>query len=305
MSYEHIKFLGLAFFLTAPSLATAANLPITQGNYAHGDDPCQYEYFVQYKSQIEYDGANLDSSTRSRKILSIAEDEPGMYNVELEVEGTGLADDTQPKTTVHWLLKAVDDKGFLVIPDKREWEGKAQLYHYCGPVEHILATVPPLGSNGDPTKQSKLNAAGQATAAPPPAPKPTKAVLNYAPAEIGDEIGDPYEHNGSTMWLYRRKGLIVYNVPKASLQGTVQSGAVVFRGKFTKAGAEGTAYTFKKGCNPAPYAAIGRFSGPRNETLVIEGASPVRDKNSCVILGYDSNSPNARLRFTPGGMMLE
>ena len=56
----------------------------------------------------------------------------------------------------------------------------------------------------------------------------------------------------------------------------------------------GTAYAFKAGCQPAPYAVNGVF---RSTNIALAGASPTRDPHSCTVTGYTSRSPNARLSF--------
>lgn len=117
----------------------------------------------------------------------------------------------------------------------------------------------------------------------------------------GNTAGDDYMHNGSTMYVNPARGLISYKAPKRSIARTVGSGDVVFKAKpWDPANhtmlIEGTAYTFKKGCEPAPYLVKGVHQA--DGTLVLRGAAPVRDKRSCAVKGYSYSSGNAELVFT-------
>jgi hypothetical protein len=114
--------------------------------------------------------------------------------------------------------------------------------------------------------------------------------------------GDEYLHNGSTMYVSPELGLISYKAPKRSIARTVDQGDVVFKAKPWNPEnhnllIEGTAYTFKKGCAPAPYFVTGLHRA--DGTLVLRGAAPMRDKRSCAIRGYSHASGNAELVFTP------
>lgn len=64
----------------------------------------------------------------------------------------------------------------------------------------------------------------------------------------------------------------------------------------------GTAYTFRKGCPPAPYAVSGGFVAGAtiydHDRIILRGASPVREKNGCALVGYTTDSGNAELIFT-------
>jgi hypothetical protein len=106
-----------------------------------------------------------------------------------------------------------------------------------------------------------------------------------------------YDHNGSVMWTALTDGLIVYAEPKASIRDVVKPGSVLFRGKPFMQGARlhGTAYAFKKGCAPAPYAVRGGYSRD-NATITLRGAGPIRQ--GCEVVGYSEKSPHAVLKFT-------
>jgi hypothetical protein len=108
---------------------------------------------------------------------------------------------------------------------------------------------------------------------------------------------DEWDHNGSIMKVDRDAGIIRYLRPKPSLAGTVTPGTVVFEGIIEARGGavKGLAYTFKKGCAPAPYRVSG-FYNPELEWIQLEGAAPIR--RGCAIVGYDGGSGHAELRFS-------
>lgn len=136
-----------------------------------------------------------------------------------------------------------------------------------------------------------------------PSAKPT-AELVFTPGGGHGIVG--IEHNNSLMWHDNRNGVLYYEKPKQSLNGTISAGTVIFVGDpwsfDTTNTMAGTAYTFRKGCEPAPYPVTGHFMiapAPNDkDMIVLRGASPVREKNGCRITGYTTNSSNAELIFT-------
>lgn len=134
----------------------------------------------------------------------------------------------------------------------------------------------------------------------PVEPEPVQvAAVDYGSAIAG------IDHNGSLMWFDHSRGLLFYDRPKTSLEGIVQPGTVLFEGKpwtfDVGAKLEGTAYTFRKGCAPAPYQVVGQIEAGASpdlpDRIVLRGASPVRAKNGCAVLGYTQDSANATLVF--------
>lgn len=126
----------------------------------------------------------------------------------------------------------------------------------------------------------------------------TEPPLTEAPVvRSGDAYGS-HDHNGSDVTIDRTAGRIVYRRPKSSISGTVKPGQVMFVGKFaddSDAAIEGVAFTFKKGCAPAPYNVRGgRLDGWH---IRLAGEAPVRDPNGCAVIGYTRDSPNAVLVF--------
>lgn len=115
----------------------------------------------------------------------------------------------------------------------------------------------------------------------------------------GSQAGDPTlvmtaDHNGSAVELTDDR--IVYTSPKASLKGVVKAGTVLVEGKWNGDRFSGTAYAFKKGCPPAPYAVSGaKVERPGRLDLVLRGAGPIRQ--GCEVVGHSERSPHSRLVF--------
>jgi len=102
-------------------------------------------------------------------------------------------------------------------------------------------------------------------------------------------------HNGSRTIYTRDKGRVEirYETPKAGL--SVKEGTLLFSGVSDSRGNySGTAYTFKSGCEPAPYPVAGKESGPG---IVLVGVAPRRASHSCAIIGDTVTGKNARLVF--------
>jgi hypothetical protein len=76
----------------------------------------------------------------------------------------------------------------------------------------------------------------------------------------------------------------------------VAQGTVLFRGVRDGVRYSGTAYTFKAGCSPAPYAVTG-VKDQKKETIVMTGAAPRRDPHSCSVVGDLAQSGSAKLVF--------
>ena len=127
---------------------------------------------------------------------------------------------------------------------------------------------------------------------------PAPTARTFAPRPEGYE-GATYFHNGSTVLVDERAGVIRYEAPKASIRAAVSKGTVLFRGTFAASGAvTGTAYVFKAGCEPAPYAVSGRSQG---STITLKGEAPRRDPNSCAVLGSSVTGAHTVLQFQEYG----
>jgi len=110
-------------------------------------------------------------------------------------------------------------------------------------------------------------------------------------ARAGESVWD---HNGSQMLLQSDgdQRIISYLFPRPGI--SAQPGEVLFRGRNRASFYQGTAYTFRRGCEPAPYQVSGSINSPTR--IVLNGASPRR--SGCQIIGYTNNSGNSRLVFT-------
>jgi len=115
------------------------------------------------------------------------------------------------------------------------------------------------------------------------------------------EQGDVVDHNGSWMLVFPRAGLIVYDKPKTSIADVVRKGDVLFRGEIGRRAVRGTAYVFKSGCAPEPYAVRGNgYDGSPDARLVLKGAAPVRAQG-CAVTKTSTTSGNATLVFKGQG----
>jgi hypothetical protein len=105
-------------------------------------------------------------------------------------------------------------------------------------------------------------------------------------------------HNGSVVAITRERGdkvVIKYLSLRRGLPGTLK-GAILFRGNESKTHQfAGTAYVFKSGCPAAPYQVSGTLD--ENGELVLSGQAPLRDAKSCAVVGYSTQSSNAKLVF--------
>ena len=126
---------------------------------------------------------------------------------------------------------------------------------------------------------------------------------NLPPANATADSGwSTWFHNGSTMVLDEKRGRIVYSEPKTSIAGTVAKGTILFEGKIAGTQVAGTAFVFKRGCNPAPYQVTGRIQdNPRGfgSIIVMSGPAPKRDKKSCLIVG--TTTSHSKLIFEEYG----
>jgi hypothetical protein len=112
-------------------------------------------------------------------------------------------------------------------------------------------------------------------------------------------------HNGSGMAMTQSfNGSIAhveirYDKPRVGISAT--PGTILFTGTYDgkRNWYSGVAYVFKKGCPPEPYPVTGIQGGPG---IVLLGSPPIRDQNSCVIVGYvpetrDSMDHDKRVRL--------
>ncbi|MFL9502464.1 hypothetical protein ACJMQP_20580 [Rhodopseudomonas palustris] len=103
-------------------------------------------------------------------------------------------------------------------------------------------------------------------------------------------------HNDSQMLIREWKDgsvEIAYDVPKQTLP--VVQGTLLFRGTRSGSNYQGTAFTFRDGCAPAPYEVRG-YRDVKRELVVLTGAAPRRGRG-CDIIGDSVRSNHARLVF--------
>ncbi len=116
----------------------------------------------------------------------------------------------------------------------------------------------------------------------------------YKPGPDDIVMGEGMGHNGSVVFHHENVHVIVYSMPKPEIAGTIKPDTVLFRGWHVPGEwFSGVAYTFKKGCDPAPYLVSGHYQ--RSLKLTLSGKAPVRD--GCKVVGYSASSPNAKLVF--------
>ncbi|MBD9372899.1 hypothetical protein IB238_09745 [Rhizobium sp. ARZ01] len=172
---------------------------------------------------------------------------------------------------------------YLTIHDDRRLYSSGTMLPNCGPqpLDQYFVSDPVLG-----------------------APANEVSTVSDEDAQAMIDNRSIFDHNGSAMNIDPSRGTIVYRDPKKSIAGTVKSGALLFKADAPwdpyddKTIVKGTAYVFKKGCDPAPYEVSGRQQGWH--TLVLKGVAPVRAKNSCKVIGHKMNG-NSTLKFVSWG----
>lgn len=103
------------------------------------------------------------------------------------------------------------------------------------------------------------------------------------------------QHNGSLVLMTRDNGHVEIRYERPRTGVPVLQGVLLFSGTFDDRGIfAGTAYTFKRGCTPAPYSVVGKEAGPG---IVLIGDAPQRKPGSCDVLGNVSQGKNAKLVF--------
>jgi hypothetical protein len=204
-------------------------------------------------------------------------------------------DEAMAAATAEAAAEAAPGYTFLGLPGKN-WVTTTQkrideLNFIRNHLLSLIAEQPPIETEKPVTKANNSKEESPKTTSFAP---PTLGGLDVHNGIYRGEIGEAQNHNGSTMWLFRKAGLIVYNNPKPSIAGAVRSGDVVFSGHFEGKNASGRAFVFKAGCEPASYAVQGRSV---HKILTLAGASPVRARVGCAVEKLSEQSPNAHLTF--------
>ncbi|MFK3776935.1 hypothetical protein [Agrobacterium sp. NPDC089420] len=193
--------------------------------------------------------------------------------ITFSMEGKGIA--------CSWSVDAIFDKGFGG-PVARDPNGN--YYFYL-------------------TRQEDGRLYSSGTMLPNCGPQPTDQYFTPDAQTLVDNR-EIFDHNGSAMIVSPSKGTIIYRDPKKSIADTVKSGTLLFKANAPwdpyndSAVIRGTAYVFKNGCDPAPYRVSGHQEGWH--TLVLKGATPVREKSGCRIVDYKETG-NSTLKFSSWG----
>ncbi len=222
----------------------------------------------------------------------------------------------QTLTTADRITLSLNEQGQWHLPDGSEADDKLNSYsrHFdmlCAPAvaeappeahptpQDIYTPEPAKAVSVQPSEEIASSVDVALGTNSPIEDRPAVAAMDYAGALAG------IDHNGSLMWFEQARGVLYYDRPKPALAGIVEPGTVLFRGKAWNFDVgsvlEGTAYTFRKGCDPAPYAVSGQVEAGTSPNLpvriVLRGPSPIRAKNGCAVLGYTQDSSNAVLVF--------
>jgi hypothetical protein len=142
----------------------------------------------------------------------------------------------------------------------------------------IMENAPP-----DSNREAYVQVVARQESKPADAPKPVHV--------------DSAFHNGSQVLVSEWKDgaiEITYDVPRAGLP--VAQGTLLFKGTRSGAWYSGTAYIFKAGCSPAPYAVSG-LKDQKKDKVVLTGVAPHRDPRSCEVNGGAANSQQSKLVF--------
>jgi hypothetical protein len=101
--------------------------------------------------------------------------------------------------------------------------------------------------------------------------------------------------NGSTIMMTRKGHRLTMTCSGVRGGLSMPDGSTLFSGTITDRNEiMGVAYTFKRGCPPAPYEVTGVQTS--NE-IVLRGHAPVRASSDCEVARYDDSAPTARLQF--------
>jgi hypothetical protein len=172
--------------------------------------------------------------------------------------------------------------------------------HTCA-VCHVPAQEPLLNPTGQEFKGCGFSfCKGPPSAAVQPAPQPPVHPPRPQPAvtpaqDNGIEEKTALGHNGSTIEMTRKNHMVTMRYIGVRPGLSVPEGSLLFSGTITDSNKlQGTAYTFKRGCPPAPYAVSGVQT---NNKIVLRGPAPVRDPSGCAVVEYDGSAQSATLQF--------
>jgi hypothetical protein len=266
--------ISLLVALLLPAIAHADGIALKHGVYGPTAAGCaKLTTYSAYNDTLTYNGKTFAASAVEYTVKNVS-GTPESLRVDVHIYPNGGIGYGGKEKDASWDLSVQNDTHFTMI-DHDPDGGRTGSYLWCA------SDVDALMNNGGNSDKPAAKAA-----------VPSKPV---SLADLrGSSEGVVFDHNGSSVQCFPKRGVCVYDVPKASIAKTVKSGTVLFRGALGKT-ISGTAYVFKAGCEPAPYHVDGVNFDDMGFTL--QGIPPIRDKNSCAILGYDPNSKNAVLIF--------
>ncbi|MBJ3785449.1 hypothetical protein [Devosia sediminis] len=259
-------------------------------------DTCVADLMAAESGRLYTVTANCETrtlTTHNRRVLTLAADSDQIWK-------DSAADSVGPDATLsqHW--------GILCAPQNAEYTAALDQQAAKAQAEREAEIAMMLGALGmhrieeEPAAEPAVEQVAVAAAPVPEAP-----VVEESPANWREAIIAGIDHNGSLMWHDAAQGVLYYDRPKASLDGLVERGTVLFQGAPWSFEGEfsmsGTAYTFRKGCAPAPYHVEGGLVPGADpsmpDRIVLRGASPKREQGGCAVVGYTHDSPNAELVF--------
>lgn len=188
----------------------------------------------------------------------------------------------------------------LATPPAEANPALARMTGHTSSVCHVPAQEPLLNPTGNEFKWcgfSFCKGPPATQAQPLPRPRQPRARPVVASAAQDDEIEEKTAlgHNGSTIMMTRKGHQLTMTYSGVRPGLSVQVGSTLFSGTITDRNEiQGSAYTFKRGCPPAPYAVSGVQT---NNEIVLRGGAPVRDSSGCAVVDYDDSAPSATLRF--------
>lgn len=190
------------------------------------------------------------------------------------------------------------------FPIWRYHEGAYGMWKVCDDDRLIYADVAPWIKEGAVPRDAGKSLAEQASTQNPSEQKLSARTRKAGEAYMHetDLSGPEFWHNDSLMVVDPKRGMIIYKEPKPSIRGVVKPGDVLFYSEMpwdmydSSATISGTAWVFKKGCDPVGYRVQGGLRKTWH-TLVLRGEAPVRKKGSCEIAGLSKTSGNAELVF--------
>ena len=293
-----IEFRCVVLSLAATAAAVICNparaewqIPIKPGFFALRTNSCDQGDMAAYFSQLSFWGDSINNSWTTRTIRSVARGSEE-YVLKLGASQNGIQGHDGRLESAEWKIKVVDTE-HMSIRGRDHGEDWSGYYRWCGP----------LPSEGRQAVNANAEYAASLRSAPPFAPTHggNDPKIDAVSGEFAGEQGVPFIHNDSRVWLFPKAGIIAYGEPKRSIAAAVKPGDILFKGRIGAREISGTAYVFKAGCAPAPYLVNGTGFHGEGDRIVLSGAAPARDRNSCDVGPASATGKNGRLVFEGAG----